>query len=701
MNFSVEHELPGRLRLRCPGGSFTREGADAIAARLEAHAGVTGVSASHRTGGLLIHYEGSRAAVLTAVELLDEIACALEGGKPKEPGEPSLLRSLASMFGGMAFRALLPGTVGRVVVFFRALPLVGRGLRSLWRETRFSVAVLDASAVGVSMLRRDFRTAAVITTLLSLGELLENWTRKTSRESLTGSLALGIDSLWVRRDGEEVRVPLSELKLGDLAVIRAGSVIPVDGVVDEGDAMVNQASMTGESEPVRRTPGLSVYAGTAVEEGELTVRVTAFDNETRISKIAQMIDESEALKAEVQNRAEQMADAIVPYSFGLAGLIYLWTRDAARSTAALLVDYSCALKLSTPLAILSAMREGARRGVLVKGGKFLEALAEADTVVFDKTGTLTVSTPGVAKIVPFGGYTREKVLRTAACLEEHFPHSIARAVVRRAEEEKLSHREEHTTVEYAVAHGIASRLPAFPGDVPGERILLGSAHFVLEDEGVQCSEEEREIIERETGRHSVLFLAAGGRLAGMLCVEDPLREDAREVVERLRGEGIGKVAMLTGDNPRAAGHVAEALGIDEIHAQLLPEDKTEIVTRLKRSGKVIMVGDGINDSPALAAADAGIALRESADIAREAADVVLTENRLRALIDARRLGAGTMRKIKRNYAFIIGVNSLLLVLGLGGTISPAQSALIHNLATVAAGLYSLVPVLGKEEEATE
>ncbi|MDR1048289.1 MAG: heavy metal translocating P-type ATPase [Synergistaceae bacterium] len=699
MRFSVESELPGRLRLRCPRGSFTRGEGNVIGALLETQPGVTKAAASHRTGGLLIRYEGDvRASVLRAVELLDETFYGSIDGSALAPApEASLGSSLASLCGGMALRALLPGALRRAAVFFRALPLIGRGLRSLWRETRFSVSVLDASAVGVSMLRRDFRTAAVITTLLALGDLLESWTRRTSRESLTGSLALGIDSLWVRRDGEERRIPLSELRVGDLAVIRAGSVIPVDGVVAEGDAMVNQASMTGEPEPVHRTPGLSVYAGTAVEEGELTVRVTAFDSETRISRIARMIDESETLKAEVQNRAEQMADAIVPYSFFLAGLIYLWTRDAARATAALLVDYSCALKLSTPLAILSAMREGAQRGILVKGGKFLEALAEANTVVFDKTGTLTVSVPSVAKIVPFGDYTREDVLRTAACLEEHFPHSIARAVVRRAEKEGLSHREEHSTVEYAVAHGIASRIPAFPGNVPGERVLLGSEHFVLEDEGVACAPGQREIAEREAERHSVLFLAAGDRLAGILCVEDPLREDARGVVERLRAEGLERVAMLTGDNSRVAGHVAEALGIGEVHSQLLPEDKTKIIGGLKRLGKVVMVGDGINDSPALAAADVGVALRESADIAREAADVVLTENRLHALVDARRLGAGTMRKIKRNYAFIVGANSILLALGLGGALSPAKSALLHNLATVAAGLYSLVPVLVKEE----
>jgi Cu2+-exporting ATPase len=479
-----------------------------------------------------------------------------------------------------------------------------------------------------------------------------------------------------------------DLRIGDLVVVRAGSVIPVDGTVSEGSAMVNQSAMTGESEPVHRAPGLSVYAGTVVEEGELVVRVTAFDSETRLHKIAEMIDESEELKAAIQNRAEKMADAIVPYSFLLAGGIYLWTRDATRATAALLVDYSCAIKLATPLAILSAMREGARRGALVKGGKFLEALAAADTVVFDKTGTLTVSAPSVAKVIPFGGNTRDMVLRTAACLEEHFPHSIARAVVKQAEKEGLSHREEHSTVEYAVAHGIASRLR-------GEKVLIGSAHFVFEDEGVACAPDQQEVVDREAERYSVLFLAIGGKLAGILCIEDPLREDAFDIVKRLHEVGITRVVMLTGDNFHVAKNVAEAIGIDEVQAQLLPADKTRVVKRLKNTGKVVMVGDGVNDSPALAAADVGVAMCGGADIAQAVADVILSENRLHALVDVRKLGIGVMEKIYRNYAFIIGANSLLLALGLSGAITPTTSALLHNLATIGASVYSLTPVLDK------
>ena len=445
-----------------------------IAAILETQPGVMSAAASHRTGSLLITYEGDvRASVLQAAGLLDETFYGEIDGSELAPEAPGLGASLVSMLGGAVFRSFLPGAVRGVITFWRALPLLRRGLSSLTRGRRFNVSVLDASAVAVSMLRRDFSTAAVITTLLAMGDTLESWTHKKAKEGLAGSLALNIDKLWVRVDGHEELISMSELRIGDLAVVRAGSVIPVDGVVADGDAMVNQSSMTGESEPVRRTPGLSVYAGTVVEEGELAVRVTAFDSGTRIHKIAEMIDESEALKAEVQSRAEKMADAIVPYSFLLAGGIYLWTRDAARATSALLVDYSCALKLSTPLAILSAMREGAYRGALVKGGRFLEALAAAETVAFDKTGTLTVASPSVASVIPFDGYGRDDVLRTAACLEEHFPHSIASAVVKQAEKEGLAHREEHSAPEYAVAHGIASRMPS------GDKVLLGSAHFVL------------------------------------------------------------------------------------------------------------------------------------------------------------------------------------------------------------------------------
>ena len=687
MDFYLEHKLPGRMRLRCPKGSFTAAEARVVEEILKTQTGVLSAAVSHRTGGMLIYHEkDAEASILEAARMLDKTFYSEIAESVPEADGQGLGDSLLSMFTGITVRALLPAAVRYPLIFLRSLPLLGRGLRSLFRDMRLNISVLDAAAVGTSMLRQDFRTAAVITTLLALGDLLESWTRKKSRESLTDSLALNVDAIWVRRDGQETRIPMRELRLGDMAVVRSGSVIPVDGVVFEGDAMVNQASMTGESEPVHRTAGLSVYAGTVVEAGELVVRVTAFDNETRLHKIAELIEESEELKANIQSRAEKMADSIVPYSFLLAAGIYLWTRDAARAASALMVDYSCAIKLSTPLVILSSMREAARRGALIKGGKFLETLAAADTIVFDKTGTLTVSAPNVAKVIPFGGHTREEVLRTAACLEEHFPHSVARAVVKGAEKENLCHLEEHSTVEYAVAHGIVSHLR-------GEKVLIGSAHFVLEDEGVSCTAEQREILDREAECRSVLLLAAGKNIAGILCIEDPLREEAGDVVKRLRQEGISRIMMLTGDNARIADNIARCAGIDEVYSELLPEDKARIVKELKREGRVIMVGDGINDSPALAAADMGIAMRGAADVARETADVALSENRLSVLVDLRRLGRGTMEKIYRNFAWIIGANSLLLALGLGGIITPAMSALLHNVSTVASGAYSLKPVL--------
>ena len=691
MDFYLEHKLPGRMRLRCPKGSFTPAEACVVEEILKTQTGVLDAAVSHRTGGVLIYHEKeAESSILEAARRLDKTYYSEIAKSVPETDEEGLGDSLLSMFVGITVRALLPAVVRYPLIFLRSLSLFGRGLQNLLRA-RLNISVLDAAAVGTSMLRRDFGTAAVITTLLALSDLLESWTRKKSRESLADSLALNVDTLWVRRDGREIGIPMRELQIGDLAVVRSGSVIPVDGIVFEGDAMVNQASMTGESEPVHRAAGLSVYAGTVVESGELVIRVTAFDNETRLHKIAELIEESEELKANIQSRAEKMADSIVPYSFLLAAGIYLWTHDATRAASALMVDYSCAIKLSTPLVILSAMREAARRGALIKGGKFLETLALAGTIVFDKTGTLTVSAPNVAKVIPFGGRTREEVLRTAACLEEHFPHSVARAVVKGAEKEDLSHREEHSTVEYAVAHGIASRLR-------GEKVLIGSAHFVLEDEGVPCTAEQREILDREAERYSVLLLAAGKNLAGILCIEDPLREDAGDVLKRLRQEGISRIVMLTGDNARVAGNIARRVGIDEVRAQLLPEDKARIVKGLKGEGQVIMVGDGINDSPALAAADMGIAMRGAADVARETADVVLSENRLSVLVDLRRLGRGTMEKIYRNFAWIIGANSVLLALGLGGIITPAMSALLHNASTVASGVYSLRPVLNENRK---
>lgn len=687
MKYRIEHELPGRIRLRCAPESFSQQTAPAVAALMETQAGVTGVKASWRTGSLLIHHDGDhRSNILMAVEIIDQQYINSLGDEVIDniPRPPSLSESVLSVLGGALFRAMLPAPLRMVATLWRALPVLGSGINSLW-NLNLDVNALDASAVGVSLLRRDFSTAGTIMTLLALGSVIEDCTRRQSREGLARSLALQIDQVWIREEGLDRQIPFSSLQIGDAVVVRAGSVIPVDGLVIDGEGMVNQASMTGESVSVHRVAGLSVYAGTVLEEGELLVSVVALHSDTRLQQIVQLIDESEALKAGVQSRAEHLADAIVPYSFLLAGVTWLLTGNLLRASAALMVDYSCAIKLATPLAILSAMKEGARDGVLIKGGKFLEALADADTIVFDKTGTLTVSEPTVVEIIPFGNRSARNVLKVAACLEEHFPHSLARAVVRKAEEEGIEHREEHAEVEYAIAHGIVSRLH-------GKRVIIGSAHFVFDDEGVPCSEKQRQIIEEKGQHYSLLFLTMDNRLAGLICLDDPLRPEARQIVSQLKNLGIKKSVMLTGDSKRVAAHVASQLNIDEYHAEVLPHEKTEFINQLIDEGhKVLMVGDGINDSPALAAATAGISLSTGADVAQEVADIVLVNPDLQGLVKARSLGTGVLQRISENYQLIVGVNSQLLILGLGGLISPAFSALLHNLATIAASLRSLRP----------
>ncbi len=693
MEFVVAHELPGRIRLRTPKGTFSKKNAPAVEALLESQRGVKKVKASYLTGSILICFEVScREGVLSAAALMtrdyydDEELEGLCGEAPQE----SLKAGLAAMAARTLFRLLLPLPLRKVINICRASSFVKRGARSLLVSRRVNVSVLDASAILSAVVRGDFVSAGIIMTLVSLGDLLESWTQRKSKEDLAQSLALRVDTVWVRRGGCDVETAFSELHVGDLVVVRAGTVIPVDGRVAEGEAVVNQSSMTGEPLGIVRKEGASVYAGTVVEEGMIVVETTALGSSTRISRIISVVEESESRKASIQGRAERLADSIVPFNFILAGVIYLSTRSAVRASSALMVDYSCAIKLATPLAILASMREGIKRGVLIKGGKYIEALADADTAVFDKTGTLTVAEPRVAKVIALNGYGGEDVLKLSACLEEHFPHSIAKAVVRRAEEDDLHHAEEHAEVEYAVAHGIVSSLR-------GERVIIGSSHFVFEDEGVKVSEADKKVIDEECAHYSLLYLAVGTELAGIICIDDPLRGEAREVVSGLRAEGVPHLVMLTGDCRRAAENTAAQLGIGEVRSEMLPVDKSEYVRRLtERRRAVIMVGDGVNDSPALSAASVGVSMRSGADIAQEVANVVLLENDLRTLVDARRISVRTMRKIHMNYRFIVGTNTLLLALGLGGFISPALSALLHNLSTVGASIYSLAPVLGKD-----
>ena len=576
------------------------------------------------------------------------------------------------------FRPLLPVGLNAANALLASVPFVLSGVKSLLRG-RFDVAVLDGAALLVSFLRRDFRTAGLLIVLLGLGEMLESYTRKKSMASLADELALRVDSVWVRRGDGNVKIALRDVTKEDVVVVHAGNAIPVDGIVVEGDGSVNQASMTGEPLPVHRMKGGTVFAGTVLEDGELMIRPTGVGDGTRLQQIVRFIENSEAAKAGIEGKALKWADRIVPYHFLLAGLVWLVTRDFARMASVLMVDFSCALRLATPLAILTAMRTGTQRGVVVKGGKYLEALAEVDTVVFDKTGTLTASAPKLSDVVSLDErYDADDLLRLAACLEEHFPHPVGRAVVHAAEAKGLAHTiEAHDAkIDYVVAHGIASA-------VEGERVLLGSRHFVEEDEGISVAvaHEAAERLARE-GK-SILYLAVGGRLAGLLGIEDPIRAEAKAVIAALHERGVKEVWMLTGDDERTARVVAETLGIDHYRAGILPADKAAVVTALKEKGaKVLMVGDGVNDSPALSASHVGVTLRDGADIAQEVADVVLTENTLTGLPVAMDLGKAAMARIRQNFVASVGLNGLFLAGGLTGTLMPAAGALLHNGTTI-------------------
>lgn len=578
-------------------------------------------------------------------------------------------------------RPLLPVGLNAANALLASVPFVLSGVKSLLRG-RFDVAVLDGAALLVSFLRRDFRTAGLLIVLLGLGEMLESYTRKKSMASLADELALRVDSVWVRRGDGNVKIALRDVTKEDVVVVHAGNAIPVDGIVVDGDGSVNQASMTGEPLPVHRMKGGTVFAGTVLEDGELMIRPTGVGDGTRLQQIVRFIENSEAAKAGIEGKALKWADRIVPYHFLLAGLVWLVTRDFARMASVLMVDFSCALRLATPLAILTAMRTGTQRGVVVKGGKYLEALAEVDTVVFDKTGTLTASAPKLADVVTLDdahdAHDADDLLRLAACLEEHFPHPVGRAVVHAAEAKGLAHTiEAHDAkIDYVVAHGIAS-------SVEGERVVLGSRHFVEEDEGisVEIAHEAAERLARE-GK-SILYLAVGGRLAGLLGIEDPIREEAKSVIAALHERGVKEVWMLTGDDERTARVVAEKLGIDHYRAGILPADKAAVVAALKEKGaKVLMVGDGVNDSPALSASDVGVTLRDGADIAQEVADVVLSENTLEGLPVAMDLGKAAMARIRQNFVASVGLNGVFLAGGLTGTLMPAAGALLHNGTTI-------------------
>jgi heavy metal translocating P-type ATPase len=693
VQYRIIHELPRRFRLHCGRYAFSPGKASAVEEYLLTLEGVETARVSSITGSILCVFDPSRRQFLLdcigglALSALPEAV----GAAAHAADEEFQNKIFGIISKRLVTRCLLPAPLRLLYTVYRAGGLLKKGLGALL-DFRLNVDVLDAAAVSAALAQGQTGTAGSIMFMLSLGEALEEYTHKKSKAVLASSLSLNIDSVWKAGDQGEVLIPISGIAAGDRIIVRSGAMIPLDGEVFQGEALVCQASLTGEPLPVLKREGNAVYAGTVVEEGELVITVTSLADETRIGKIISIIDESEGLKAGVQNRAEKLADSIVPFSFAGAVLTLILTGNVTRAMAFLMVDYSCAIKLAMPIAVLSAMREAAQRRVFVKGGKFLEALAQADTVIFDKTGTLTEARPEIVKVIPLGGKTREQVLSMAACLEEHYPHSVAAAVVRQAEVENLKHREEHSELEYVVAHGVAARYDK-------ARVVLGSRHFVFEDEKTALGGTEQALIQKETEGYSAIYLAREGRLLGIICFTDPPRKEAAALVAELKALGISRVVMITGDHEAAAKHIAGGLGLTEYYAEVLPQEKSDLVLRYKAQGRrVIMVGDGINDSPALAAADAGIAMINGCDLAREVADVVLLSPDLRSLARIVRLGKGLISRISDNYRNILITNSVLLALSLGGIISPGASALLHNMSTFLLSAASTRPYLPKKEK---
>ena len=686
MKATIVHESRGRLRLRLHHRALTLRQADLLETWLKGQSWVREAAVHERTGCVILTYQGERAQVLSAIGGFTWAEAERVVTLP-EHSTRALNRSFqeklaGKVLGKAACTLFLPAPLRAAQVIRHMIPFLRKGLHCL-RQRRIKVELLDALSIGISACRRDFGTAGAVMFLLELGELLEDWTRKKSVADLAESLSLHVDRVWLQTPAGEVLTPIAQVRPGDRVVIRAGGVIPVDGVLAEGEATVNQASLTGEPVPVPKRPGGAVYAGTVVEEGECVIEVRQASGQSRYDQIVTMIERSEQMKSAAEAKASGLADKLVPYTFAGSLLGFVLTRSVTRALSVLMVDFSCALKLAMPLAVLSAMREAGREHITVKGGKFLEAVAGADTIVFDKTGTLTHACPRVVQVVPFGGRDEAEMLRLAACLEEHFPHSMANAVVAEAKRRGLTHEEYHSKVEYLVAHGIASA-------VDGEQVRIGSAHFIFEDEGVQIPTEEQARFDALPSEYSQLYLAIDGELAAVLCISDPLREEAHSVLEALRGLGLHHTVMLTGDSPRTAAAIASQAGVDEFRAGVLPADKADYVAALRRQGHtVLMVGDGINDSPALSEADAGIAISDGAAIAREIADITIAADSLWELVRLRQLAMALMARIHANYRFVIGFNGVLIALGMAGVLPPAASAMLHNLSTLGVSLHSM------------
>ena len=655
---------------------------------------VTDAKVYERTADAVICYMGSREEVIAVLKGFSyentdvpENVLSSSGRELNSSFREQLIARVILHYGG---KLIVPYPIRKVWMTFKALRYIWKGLKCLAKR-KIEVPVLDATAIGVSVIRGDFDTAGSVMFLLGVGELLEEWTHKKSVGDLARSMSLNVKKVWLKKDDQEILVNASDIQPGDTVVVHMGNVIPFDGEVSGGEGMVNQASLTGESLPVRREKGKTVYAGTVLEEGELEILVKAVSGSTRFEKIVTMIEDSEKLKSALESKAEHLADKLVPYTLLGTGIVGLVTRNVTKALSVLMVDFSCALKLAMPIAVLSAIREAGQHGITVKGGKYLEAVAEADTIVFDKTGTLTKAKPTVKEVVVFGDYPEDESLRIAACLEEHFPHSMAKAVVDAAKKRKLYHEEMHSKVEYIVAHGISSYI--------GEKkVVIGSSHFVFEDEGCRIRPEMQERFDTLTSEYSHLYLAIDGELTAVICIEDPLREEAADMVRMLKEEGLKKVVMMTGDSERTAASIARRVGVDEYYSEVLPEDKARFVEKEKEAGKkVIMIGDGINDSPALSAADAGIAISDGAEIAREIADITIAADDLRVIVTLKRLANAMMKRIQCNYRGIVGINSGLIALGVGGVIQPTTSALLHNTSTLAISLKSMQDLLPEEE----
>ncbi len=686
------------MRVHVCNVRMTLHRADVLEAYLNHHDAIEKATVYERTGDVVLYYRGRRADAVQALSRykfdqpeLDALVTTADSRKLNQEYQEKMCDLVAGHF----FRKLfLPAPIRAAYTVWRSIAFVWKGVRCLLRR-RLEVEVLDALSIGVSVLRGDFSTAGSVMFLLNLGSLLEEWTRKKSLDDLARSMALNVDKVWVRSQGTEVLLPLTKVQPGDEIVVRSGNMVPLDGTVIEGEAMVNQAALTGESMPVRKAKGATVYAGTVVEEGECVFLAKAAGGANRYDKIVAMIEESEKLKSSTENRALELADKLVPWCLAGTVVTYALTRNVTRAISILMVDFSCALKLSMPLAVLSAMRECGMAHITVKGGKYLEALAKADTIVFDKTGTLTRATPQVVDIIPFSNSEKDDVLRLAACLEEHFPHSMANAVVRAAREQGLAHEEMHSEVEYIVAHGIASR-------VGGERVVIGSYHFVFEDEHCIVPADEQEKFDQMPAEYSHLYMAASGQLVGVICIADPLRPEAASVLRQLHKLGIRNAVMMTGDSYRTAEAIARQVGVDQFFAEVLPEDKANFVQKAKAEGHtVVMIGDGINDSPALSAADIGIAINSGAAIAREIADVTIKADSLEELVTLKTIANALQHRVSSNYRFVLSFNSTLIALGALGILQPAASAMLHNLSTIGISLRSMTNLIQKPSSAPQ